>query len=134
LQTVDKITAVKTLKTLWEYREAKRMRLQHDEEVPNAQGRFLQLIERSQGGDREGSRVKPKPAFDRAKFGELHASLMGLASLAPSPRGCAFEKYLKQLFDAFGLEARAPFRLVGEQIDGSFLRRFWIASSLRSSQ
>jgi hypothetical protein len=28
---------------------------------------------------------------------------------------------LKKLFDAFGLEAEKPFRLVGEQIDGSFV-------------
>jgi hypothetical protein len=41
--------------------------------------------------------------------------------MAPNRRGYAFEKYLKDLFDSFGLEARAAFRLVGEQIDGSFL-------------
>ena len=35
-------------------------------------------------------------------------------------RGYAFEKYLKVLFDTFHLSARAPFTLVGEQIDGSF--------------
>ena len=33
----------------------------------------------------------------------------------------AFEKYLKRLFDAFGLEAHSAFSLTGEQIDGSFL-------------
>jgi hypothetical protein len=62
-----------------------------------------------------------KPAFDPGKFSELNATLIGLASLAPQPRGYAFEKFLKQAFDAFGLEARAPFKLIGEQIDGSFL-------------
>ena len=32
-----------------------------------------------------------------------------------------FSQTLKQLFDTFGLEARSAFRLVGEQIDGSFI-------------
>ena len=38
----------------------------------------------------------------------------------PGARGYAFEKFLKGMFDAYGLSARASFRLVGEQIDGSF--------------
>jgi hypothetical protein len=121
LQTVDNAAALRALNALWEYREARRMSFHADEKVLNAQGRFLQLIKKLQGADREESQVKPKPAFDRAKFAELNASLMGLASLAPNPRGYEFEKYLKRLFDAFGLEARSAFRLVGEQIDGSFL-------------
>lgn len=35
--------------------------------------------------------------------------------------GLALEKLLNQLFDVFGLKPRQPFRVVGEQIDGSFL-------------
>jgi len=121
LQTVDRATAIRTLKALWDCREATRQRYEQEEMLPNAQGRFLQLIERIQGVETQGSEARPKTAFDRAKFGELHSTLKSLASLEPNPRGYAFEKYLKQLFDAFGLEARAAFRLVGEQIDGSFL-------------
>jgi hypothetical protein len=34
--------------------------------------------------------------------------------------GYAFEKVLNELFKLFGLEPRSPFKLVGEQIDGSF--------------
>ncbi len=121
LQTVNKATAIRSLNALWEYREATRQRFGQEEKVTNAHGRFLQLIQRIEGGGTTASEVKPKPAFDRAKFAVLHSALMDLATLAPNPRGYAFEKYLKQLFDAFGLEARAPFRLVGEQIDGSFV-------------
>ncbi len=120
LQTVDETPAIKTLNALWDYREAKRLRAQQQEIIPNAQGRLLQLIERLQSGETEGG-IKPKPATDRAKFAGLRSTLMDLADLAPNPRGYAFEKYLKQLFDAFGLEARSAFRLAGEQIDGSFL-------------
>ena len=43
-----------------------------------------------------------------------------MTSLAPQPRGYEFEHFLKALFDASGLGARAAFRLIGEQIDGSF--------------
>lgn len=45
--------------------------------------------------------------------------LLNLKTLAPQPRGYAFEKVLTTLFNAFGMQARSPFRLVGEQIDGS---------------
>jgi hypothetical protein len=34
--------------------------------------------------------------------------------------GLALEKLLNELFDIFGLQPRQPFRVVGEQIDGSF--------------
>ena len=39
----------------------------------------------------------------------------------PQARGFAFEKYLRNLFEINGLEPRGSFKLVGEQIDGSFL-------------
>ena len=45
---------------------------------------------------------------------------MALHDLAPHPRGYAFEKFLVGLFRAYGLQPNHPFRLVGEQIDGSF--------------
>jgi hypothetical protein len=40
--------------------------------------------------------------------------------LAPSPRGFAFEHFLDDAFFSFNLAPRKSFRLVGEQIDGSF--------------
>jgi hypothetical protein len=39
----------------------------------------------------------------------------------PQSRGFAFEKYLKSLFDSSGLQPRGSFKVVGEQIDGSFI-------------
>lgn len=39
----------------------------------------------------------------------------------PQSRGFAFEKYLHNLFEINDLEPRGSFKLVGEQIDGSFL-------------
>ena len=39
----------------------------------------------------------------------------------PQSRGFAFEKYLKKLFEDYNLEPRGSFKIVGEQIDGSFI-------------
>lgn len=39
----------------------------------------------------------------------------------PQARGFAFEKYLRSLFEIHGLEPRGSFKIIGEQIDGSFL-------------
>ena len=50
----------------------------------------------------------------------LTAKLSALSILEPSPRGIAFEQFLNELFHSFGLAPRGAFRLVGEQIDGSF--------------
>lgn len=66
----------------------------------------------------------PTPASpttpDAATLAALRADFLGLAALAPQPRGFAFERTLNTLFHAFGLAPRSSFRLVGEQIDGSF--------------
>jgi hypothetical protein len=57
---------------------------------------------------------------DRAAIIKIKTDLLQVAALAPHERGYAFEGFLKDLFDAFGLAAQEPFRLRGEQIDGSF--------------
>jgi hypothetical protein len=85
LQRVDKPTAIRTLKAMWEYGETQRARWQQDENVPTAQGRFLQLIARLEGGDVNDAGSQPKPAFDRAKFAGLQAALTHLSKLDPAP-------------------------------------------------
>lgn len=52
---------------------------------------------------------------------KLITRLIQVTSLPPQKRGYEFEAFLKELFDAYGLAARASFRLTGEQIDGSFV-------------
>ena len=42
-------------------------------------------------------------------------------SKTPQLRGFAFEKYLRDLFETFSLEPRESFKIIGEQIDGSFI-------------
>lgn len=51
----------------------------------------------------------------------LTSRLLKVTTLQPQKRGYEFEKFLKELFDAYDLSARASFRLIGEQIDGSFV-------------
>lgn len=122
LQKVEIPTVVRTLKALWEYREAIRMRDGRAEEVENAQGRLLSLINRLEGKpDAQPAGQAPKAAYDRPKLLALRNDLIGFAQLAPQARGYAFETLLRDLFNVFGLQAREPFRLKGEQIDGSFI-------------
>jgi hypothetical protein len=122
LQTVGKPAVIRTLEALWDYREAIRLRVGQDDQIPNAHGRLLAIIDRLRDGQAAEPRGKTEAvAFDREIFKQLGIELQGLSTLEPQRRGYAFETFLKRLFDAFGLEARDPFRLRGEQIDGSFL-------------
>jgi len=121
LQTVDKGAATAALKALWNYREMRRQRERREDHAANAQGQLLQLIERLSGGTASNQGAEPKAAFDQTKFRELNNALMALSCLEPAPRGYAFEKFLTKLFSSFGLDPRGPFRLTGEQIDGSFV-------------
>lgn len=50
----------------------------------------------------------------------LSTLLMELSNLAPQIKGLKFEGFLNEVFSEFGLSPRGSFRVVGEQIDGSF--------------
>jgi len=58
--------------------------------------------------------------IDFQKIEALSRDLIAIAQLDPAPRGYAFEKFLTDAFALFSLAPRGSFRLVGEQIDGSF--------------
>lgn len=122
LRTVETSIVVRALKGLWEHREVYRKRQQIEEEVPDAKNRLAEVL--THLGD---TSQRPAPSatsavnFDHVKYDVIQAALMSLTERPPHERGYQFEKFLKKLFDAFGLEAERPFRLTGEQIDGSFL-------------
>lgn len=59
-------------------------------------------------------------ALSAAKAQELATLLIEITKLDPQTRGLRFEGFLNDLFAGFGLAPRGSFRLVGEQIDGSF--------------
>lgn len=115
---------IRALKALWEYRESNRRLAGTEEQLPDARVEFYRLIQRL------GGQPPQDISFEvpESKTTELNAStaaqmrqlLLQLTTLEPQARGYAFEGFLKQLFDANGLAGRDSFRLVGEQIDGSF--------------
>lgn len=59
------------------------------------------------------------PKITPERLQELHNGLLSIENLPAHQKGFEFERFLNELFNAFGLEPRAPFRLRGEQIDGS---------------
>ena len=77
---------------------------------------FLKSLPRA---DRPRS-LDESPSVTPETLKQLEKELMELANLSPQERGYRFEKFLGQLFEVFGLAPRSAFRLVGEQIDGSF--------------
>jgi hypothetical protein len=72
-----------------------------------------------------GESAKAAPASSKVILSEasaqaLVARLMEVSGLAPQERGLRFEGFLTDVFAAFDLAPRGSFRIVGEQIDGSF--------------
>ncbi len=59
-----------------------------------------------------------QPTDEVAK--ELSQTLIGFYDHPPQQRGYEYKRFLTELFDAYGLAPRSPFKLTGEQIDGSF--------------
>lgn len=122
LQHCDDATAVRTLAALWEHRSEYLARTASKDPVVNAETRYQGLVNRLSGGP------TPQPAapgataiaIDHHKLEKAKSDLLQVTALTAQARGYAFEGFLKDLFDAFGLAAQEPFRLRGEQIDGSF--------------
>ncbi|ATY34823.1 restriction endonuclease [Sphingomonas psychrotolerans] len=118
LKQVDDASAARVLSRLMAHRDGIPAHLRSDIR-PLGEGQLLALINRLERGEGVAG-IAPKPIFNRRQYEELRDELNTLWDLDAHPRGYAFEKYLKRLFDTFYLNARAPFTLVGEQIDGSF--------------
>lgn len=57
----------------------------------------------------------------QARSDGLHKQYKDLRELEPQKRGYAFERFLNDWFSHEKLSPRGPFRLIGEQIDGSFV-------------
>lgn len=119
LGKVDDTTAARALRGLWEYREA--LRRGEPDPFPRAAGQYAALIARLEGsGPSAPLNVVAAPAIEAIEFDRFRTRLLAIRDLAPQQRGYDFERFLQDLFNAFRLRAREPFRLVGEQIDGSF--------------
>ena len=124
LRRAARETVLKTLNALWEYREASSVTNEYPELDDAVRNAYFGIIERL-----GGKAPEPRPAvdspgalrIDRAVTAALADRLVEVSKMEPHPRGFAFERFLKDVFDAYGMSARASFRLVGEQIDGSFV-------------
>lgn len=127
LRQANQRAVLDALNTLWEYRETSSLTHDFPELDNKVLAAFYRIIERL--GGTPPTRQRPSsasteletPQIDTATASSLSDRLLDVTKLEPQPRGYAFEKFLKDMFDAYGLSARASFRLVGEQIDGSFV-------------
>lgn len=124
LRKSDKSETLKILDSLWLYREIKRKRAGKIEEKQTYVDEYFCLIERLGGkvsrNQTSDSAVKKDDKLSDEVASDLLRKLIEITSLDPQPRGYAFERFLKTLFDINGMAGRASFRVVGEQIDGSF--------------
>ena len=122
LRQADRETALRTLQALWDYRETSSLVVDHPAIGENGRTAFFRIINRLGGPPPPSKAADTNPAAQRPDpdlASALAARLITISRMDPQPRGYAFEKFLKDVFDAFGLAARASFRLRGEQIDGS---------------
>ena len=109
---------------MWEYRKASSVTADYPPLDDSVRVAYFRIIKRLDGKPPEPAvptAVDPEQRVDRAATSALAARLLDVSTMDPQARGYAFEKFLKDVFDAYGMSARASFRLTGEQIDGSFM-------------
>lgn len=99
--------------------------LYSENSIPDSAQKVFQRILARLGGVSSCTEPRSKDntskQIDEVDSNRLISQLLQVTALPPQKRGYEFERFLKDLFDAYHLSARASFRLVGEQIDGSFL-------------
>jgi hypothetical protein len=92
--------------------------------LPNMSFKIPELLDRGYLESLGPSMDAPNPAATAGISAEraqsLAAHLIEISKLPPQERGLRFEGFLNDLFAAHALAPRNAFRLVGEQIDGSF--------------
>lgn len=68
-----------------------------------------------------GSSEPPTHAVSQKDLSDLLAQFLTIPTIMPAQqRGYAFERFLYRLFEVYALSPRPSFKVVGEQIDGSF--------------
>ncbi|MDE0408870.1 MAG: restriction endonuclease [Alphaproteobacteria bacterium] len=124
LRQADRQTGLSTLKSLWEYRETSGIATDYPELGDSVRAAFFRIVERL-GGELPAQEVPfaahRERRIDAAAIFALAADLVEISRMEPQARGYEFEKFLRNVFDAYEMSARASFRNRGEQIDGSFV-------------
>lgn len=121
----DNVTVGKLLLELLRYMQAKNMIADEDKEIfkkcAEIGNRLIGKTVTVKTPAQNTTQTKPiKSVIDYDKFLTALAKLTDFSD-TPQARGFAFEKYLRDLFEIYGLEPRGSFKLIGEQIDGSFI-------------
>jgi hypothetical protein len=92
--------------------------------LPGVQFKIPELLDpsflSSFGSPKAAEPAPQASTLSAEKAQELAAHLIEITKLDPQARGLRFEGFLNDLFAGFGLAPRGSFRLIGEQIDGSF--------------
>lgn len=84
---------------------------------------YRQLRSETEEADRRREVERAQAEIQRAinkKLEELRTQFYGIVGLEAQARGYALERFLNELFALFDIDAKAPFRIIGEQIDGAF--------------
>lgn len=126
LQTAPHQIVVQTIEALWEHREAALEKDGKSEPIKDVHRKMIALMQAVGGSWKHAAVGEPStssaapvvPPSVLAGLMSQYTSLMGMTDA--QRRGYAFEPFLKDLFNAYGMQARDPFRNRGEQIDGSF--------------
>ena len=124
LQRADRRTALHTLEAFWEYREASSVTTDYPELEDSVRTAYFRIIQRLGGRPPQPeapAATQQDQLVDPDATSALAVRLLEVSTMNPQARGYAFETFLKDVFDAYGMSARASFRLRGEQIDGSFV-------------
>lgn len=83
LQTVDKATAARALRSLWDYRESVRQREGRAEKISNAHGRLLELLERIEGKRPPAAAPQPpRASFQQGRHRAAQSRADGLGGAA----------------------------------------------------
>lgn len=120
----DKVTVGKLLLELLRYMQAKDMVSGDDRDTFKKCAEIgNRLIGKAVPPMTKPKTTQAKPVTSLIDYDKYLSEITALTDCNDSPqsRGFAFEKYLKSIFEISGLEPRGSFKLVGEQIDGSFI-------------
>lgn len=120
----DKVTVGKLLLELLRYMQAKDMISDDDRDTFKKCAEIgNRMIGKTVPPMTKQNTTQPKPVISLIDYDKYLSELTSLTNCYDSPqsRGFAFEKYLKSIFEISGFEPRGSFKLVGEQIDGSFI-------------
>jgi hypothetical protein len=108
LTIVDDGTAAKTLRLLWDYRDAMLKGFNQDDPVRRQEAGLRSRSTSRRHGDGNPDRPGAGAEALHSEWSGLLTQLLGVRDLPAQGRGYAFEAYLKELFDAFGMAAREP--------------------------